>query len=79
MEKNRQKADLIKEVVDENGEKKKGTEEILLTVKLFYEDMFKGRGIDKKEEEFCLNQIKVKFWRKIMFYVMLRYQKMYLI
>ncbi len=60
LEKNRQKANLIKEVVDENGEKKQGTEEILSTVKLFYEDMFKGRGTDKKEEEICLNQIKVK-------------------
>lgn len=47
-------------MVDENGEKKQGTEEILLTFKSFYENMFKGRGIDKKEEEFCLNQIKVK-------------------
>ncbi len=35
LEKNRQKADLIKEVVDEMERKEKGTEEILLTVKLF--------------------------------------------
>ncbi len=35
LEKHRQKADLIKEVVDENGEKKQGTEEILSTVNFF--------------------------------------------
>lgn len=60
LEKNRQRADLMKEVLDKNGDIKQGTKEILLVVKNFYEDMFKRQGVDKIEEDFFLNQIKVK-------------------
>lgn len=60
LEKNRQRADLMKEVLDKNGEIKRGTEEILTTVKDFYKDLFERQGIDKEEEGFFLNQIKLK-------------------
>lgn len=68
LEKNRQKADLLKEVLNQKGEIETGTEGILKLVKQYYMDMFKGQGIGKKDEEFLIKQIKSKLTGEDMFF-----------
>lgn len=59
VEKARQKADLIKNVSLE-GKNIKDTEGILKAVQEFYGVLFRTEGVNEEDEEFLLNQIKVK-------------------
>lgn len=58
--KNRQKADLLKEFLNQKGEIETGTEGILKIVKQYYMYMFKGQGIGKTDEGVLIRQIKSK-------------------
>ncbi len=59
VEKARQKVDLIKNVSLE-GKNIKDTEGILKAVQEFYGDLFRTEGVNEEDEDFLLNQIKMK-------------------
>lgn len=59
VEKTRQKADLIKNVSLE-GKSIKDQEGVLKAVQDFYGVLFRTEGVNEEDEEFLLNQIKVK-------------------
>ncbi len=60
MEKNRQRAGMIKELIGRRGEKVKKTEDILKEIKYYYEMLFKSEGVDREEMDFLIGKIKRK-------------------
>lgn len=64
LEENRQRADIIKEVLKQDGSRVKGMREILGSVKEFYERLFKREGTQEEEKEFLLSKVKTKVTRE---------------
>ncbi len=60
MEKNRQRAGMIKELIGRRGEKVKKTEDILKEIKYYYEMLFKSEGVDREEMDFLIGKINRK-------------------
>lgn len=60
MEKNRQRAGMIKELIGKGGGKVKEKEEVLKEIKDYYESLFKREGVGREEIEFLVGKIKIK-------------------